>query len=243
MGAIRLFGALALVAGCRSSDGGGARAVIVNAFGGEQPEPGVLVISSAPDGTIIDQTSADAVGRAAVDVNDDSLVSVVFPGNVTSLTSVISIVSVAAPDDEVSIHGPARTAPPLIVGVLQVDGPNLAAAKYFDIKTGCATTRVTDLPASIDIGACSMGTDTKLDIVVAAYHDVGSAPPAPQLDGYAAARVPMTNELATFDIPSWSKTGTNVPVTVDGATAIVEMELLSDGLSFGPLTLTDHGTL
>ncbi len=246
MGAISRFGALSLIviAACRSSEsgGGGARTVTINAFGGEQPEPGVLVISSAPDGTILDQTNADAVGRAALDVDDDSVVSVLFPGNITSLTSAISIVTVAAPADELSIHGPARTTPPLIVGVLQVSGPNLTAAKYFDVTIGCATTRVTSLPASIDVGACSMGSDTNLDVLVAGYHDVGT-PPVAQLDGYAAGRVPMTNELAMFNAPSWTKTGTNVPVTADGVTAVVEMELLSDGLPFGPQTLTDHATL
>lgn len=235
---------LALVAACRSSEGGGERTVIVNAFGGDQPEPGVTVISSAPDGTILDQTNADAVGRASIDVDDDSLVSVVFPGNLSAATTVISIVTVAAPEEEVSIHGPRRNStPPLIVGVLQVDGPNLPAADYFDIRIGCATTRVTDLPATIDVGACSMGSDTNLDVFVAGYHDVGSDPPAPQLDGYAAARVPMANELATFDVGAWSKTGTNVPVTVDGVTAVVELELMSDGLSFGTQPLTNAATL
>lgn len=241
MRAIKLVALLALFAACRSSEGGGARTVIVSAFGGAQPEPGVLLISSAPDGTILDQANADAVGRAAIDVDDGSLISVVFPGNLSAATTVISIVTVAAPQEEVSIHGPSRGgAPPLIVGVLQVTGPSLPAARYFDIRIGCATTRVTSLPATIDVGACSMGSDTDLDVLVAGYHDVGGAP---QLDGYGAARVPMANEVATFAIPSWSKTGTDVPVAVDGVTAVVELELLSDGLSFGTQQLTDRGML
>ncbi|HEY5946685.1 MAG TPA: hypothetical protein VIV40_14380 [Kofleriaceae bacterium] len=235
---------LVLLAGCRSSGGGGSRSVIVNAFGGDRVEPGATVIGHSPDGEVIDQTNADAVGRASIGVDDDSLISVVFPGNLGELTPVISVISIPAQGDELSIYGPPRSGtPPLIVGVLQVDGPNLTAATYFDIQIGCATVRVPKLPAALDVGACSMGSDTKLDVLVAGYHDLGGDPPAPQLDGYAAARVTMTNGIATLSIPSWQTTGTTVPVTLDGVTPLVEVELISDGLSFGAQQATDHATL
>ncbi|HEY5924244.1 MAG TPA: hypothetical protein VIV11_21350 [Kofleriaceae bacterium] len=238
--------ATALCAACRSSGGGGgSRQVVVTAFGGDRPEPGVTVIGHSPNGEVIDQTTADAVGHASVGVDGDSLISVIFPGNLSELTPVISIVTFAAPEAEIAIYGPPRSGPPpLVVGVLQVDGPNLTGADYFDIRIGCATVRATQLPASLDVGACSMGSDTKLDVLVGGYHDLGGDPPAPVLDGYAAGRVMMTNGLATLDIAAWQTTGANVPVTLDGvAPASMQMELLSDGLSFDAQPVTDHGTL
>lgn len=233
------------VAGCRSSERGGSRTVVVEAFAGEQPEPAVTVIGHAADGTIIDQTTADAVGVAEVGVDDGALVSVVFPGSLGTLTPVISVVTVPVPDDDtpLAVHGPGTGPAPLIVGVLEVDGPSLAGAKYFDIRIGCATVRVTSLPATFDVGACSMGSDTRVDVLVAGYHDVGGDPPAPQLDGYAAARVEMVNGVATLAIDAWQTTGVEVPVTLDGVTPVAELDLLSDGLSFGSQPLTDHGTL
>jgi len=236
--------ALAVLVACRSSGDGGSRTITVNAFTGDQPEAGATVIGHAPDGSIIDQTTADAVGRASIGVDDDSLVSVIFPGNIGALTPVISVVTVAADTDTISIYGPAYGgSPPLIVGALQVDGPNLTAADYFEIHIGCATARVTQLPATIDVGACSMGSDTKLDVLVAGYHDLGGDPPAPQLDGYAAARVEMVNGLATFDAPAWQTTGPIVPVTLDAVMPLVMVEPLSDGLSFGAQQATDNATL
>jgi hypothetical protein len=218
--------------------------MIVNAFGGDVAEPGVAVIGHSPDGQVIDLTNADAVGRASIGVDDDSLISVVFPGNLGSLTPVISIVTVPAQGTELSIYGPSRNGPPpLIVGALQVSGPNLVGANYFEIRIGCASVRATKLPAAIDVGACSMGSDTKLDVLVAGYHDVGGDPPAPVLDGYAAGRVQMTNGVATFDIAAWQSTGTSVPAAFDDVAPYVELELLSDGLSFGSQQVTDHGTL
>jgi hypothetical protein len=127
--------------------------------------------------------------------------------------------------------------------VLQVSGPNLTAAAYFDIQIGCATVRATKLPTALDVGACNLGTDSKLDVLVGGYHDVGGDPPSPQLDGYAAGRVQMTNGIAMLAIPAWRTTGTSVPVTVDGVTPLVQVDWLSDGLSFGAQTATDHAML
>lgn len=228
--------------GCRSSDEHGSRTVTLTAYAGDTAEPGATVISSAPDGSIVDQTVADAVGRAAIGADDDSLVSVIFPGTITEITPAISVVSVAVGADEMAVHGPGHGPPPLIVGGLQVDGPNLNAAAYFDIQIGCANVRVTKLPAAIDVGACSMGTDTRLDVLVAGYHDAGT-PPAPVLDGYAAGRVAMVDGLATFTATQWLTTTTSVPVTLDGVMPSIELALLSDGLSFGAQPVTDHGTV
>lgn len=248
MTAARLLGVLvALIAGCRSSSGGGSRTVIVNAFGGDRVEPGATVIGHAPDGQVIDQTTADAVGRAEVGVDDDSFVSVVFPASAGALTPVISVITVPVPDPggtEITVHGPPRgNVPPLIVGVLRVDAPPLAGADYYDIRLGCVSARVTGLPASLDVGACSMGSDTALDVLVTGHHDVGGDPPAPVLDGYAAGRVMMTNGLAMLDIAAWQTGSASVPVMLDGVTPAITLTLLCDGLTMTEQVIADHGTL
>jgi hypothetical protein len=235
---------IVLLAACRSSGGGGSRSITVSVYAGDVPEPSARVIGHSPDGELIDQTAADAVGRAEVGVDDDSLLSVIFPGSISSSTSVLSIVTVPALGEELAIYGPPRSgAPPLTVGVLQIDGPALAGAGYFTIQIGCATARASSLPATIDVGACSMGSDSRLDVLVAGYHDLGGDPPAPQLDGYAAARVQMINSVATFVAPAWQTAGTSVPVLLDGVTPVVSVELFSDGLSYGSQPATDHATL
>jgi hypothetical protein len=240
------FGACGLLGACRSStDDGGSRTVIVTTYAGDRVLPGATVIGHAPDGQVIDQTTADAVGRAEVGVDDDSLVSVVFPAGATALTPVISIVTVPVPaDGELAIHGPPRaSAPPLIVGTLRVSAPSLPGATYFEIRIGCAAVRAAQLPASVDVTACSMGSDSKLDVIVAGYHDVGGDPPAPVLDGHAAGRIAMQNGSAALDLTAWETAGPSVPVVLDGVTPGIEMLLLADGLPMSSQQLTDHGTL
>jgi hypothetical protein len=211
--------------------------VTVNAFAGDVAATGVNVVSHSPDGQLIDRATADAIGQATIGVDDDSLISTLFAGEA------ISIVTVPAPDAEVSIYGPSsRGTPPLVVGVLQLDGPPLAGAEYFIVQLGCATVRVAQLPATIDVGACSMGSDTKLDVIIAGYHDVGGDPPAPQLDGYAAARMQMIQGVAALTV-AWQSTGITVPLVLDGVAPYVDLELFSDGLSFGSQPVIDHATL
>jgi len=225
---------IALAAGC-GSRGAPSSHVIVNAFGGDRAEPGALVIAHSPDGQLIDEAAADAVGRAEVGVDADSLVSVVFPGTITNITPVISVITTMPPADgsELSIHGPNHSsAPPLIVGVLTVDAPNLNTATYFDVRLGCTTVRVTKLPATVDVSGCNMGSDQNLDVLVRGYHDLGGDPPAPQLDGYGAGRVPMVNGVASFTVPSWETGGTAVAVTLDGVTPYLDWVMHVDGLDF-----------
>ena len=230
---------MAALVACRSSDGG-SRKVIVTTMGGDEIAVGTTVIGHAPDGSIIDETRADAVGRAEVGVDDDSFVSVVYPSTLDATTSVISLVTVPAPEAEVTVHGPPRNGTPgLVVGVLQVTARRLNAAAYFEIQLGCANVRVMQLPATIDVGACSMGSDTELDVLVTGY---SSATP-PVLVGYGAARVPMVDGVAMIDVSSWPTTGTNVPVTLDGVMPTVEMTLYADGLSFGTQLITNSGTV
>ena len=226
---------LAVLAACRSDSGGGSRTVEILALAGDQAEVGASVISHGRDGTVIDRTVADVVGRAAIGVDDDSLISVVFPGTISSATPVVSVVTTVAPpgDAVLGIHGPDRNGPPaLVVGVLEINAPNLASATYFAIDVGCATVRITKFPEFIDVGACSMGSDTSLDVLARAYHDVGGDPPAPVLDGYAAGRAQMVDGHAVLDLPAWQTSGTTIPLMLDGVTPLVSWTLYADGVPF-----------
>jgi len=219
--------ALLIVAACGSRGSHGSRKVSVDALAGERAAPNASVIGHAPDGTVIDQTATDAVGRAEVGVDDDSLVSVIFAGVDTSIVTVPA-------QGELAIHGPAHDTPPLIVGVLQVDGPPLPAASHFTVQLGCATVVAPKLPADIDVGACSMGSDTQLDVLVRGLDDANA------VVGYAAARVAMTGGLADLAIASWQTTTTNVPITLAGVAPAIELALLCDGLPFQAPVLADH---
>lgn len=233
--ATTLLVGLALLGACRSDSGGGSRTVEIVALGGDQPEVGANVISHGRDGTVIDRAVADVVGRAAIGVDDDSLISVVFPGAITSATPVVSVVTTVAPpgDAGLEIHGPDRNGPPaLVVGVLELAAPNLPAATYFAIDVGCATVRITKFPEFIDVGACSLGSDTSIDVLARAYHDVGGDPPAPVFDGYAAGTAQMVNGHAVLDLPAWQTSGVTIPLTLDGVTPLVSWTLYADGVPF-----------
>ena len=76
-----------------------------------------------------------------------------FPAGISPDTPHISVITTVPPTDgsELSSTVPkSSTTPPLVVGVLDLDGPNLNAADYFDVTLGCATVRVTKLPATIN---------------------------------------------------------------------------------------------
>jgi hypothetical protein len=228
-----LLATLAPLGACRSDSGGGSRTVDILALGGDQPEPGAGIISYGRDGSVIDRSVADIVGRAIIGVDDDSLIAVVFPGSLSSTTPVISVVTTTAPPSEtpLTIHGPNRSAAPgLIVGALEIDAPNLPAATYFLIDVGCATVRITKFPEFIDIGACSMGSDTSLDVLARGYHDGAGTPPSPVFDGYAAGRAKMVDGHAILDLPAWQTSGT--PISVSAAGTTVTWTLLVDGVPF-----------
>lgn len=205
-----------LVAACTRGSTHGTRTVAVTALAGEREETGATVIGHTSDGAVIDQTSTDAVGRAEVGVDDGALISVVFA---------TSVLTTAAIGDELVVHGPARERPPLVVGVLQVNGPAVAMTTSYDVQLGCAAVARASLPANIDVGACSMGMDTQLDVLVRAFDN-------DTLLGYSAGRVAMSDGVARFDIASWETAYTPIAVAQDGVAASVELDELADGLPF-----------
>jgi len=236
-GAMRLA-VILLVAACTRGSSHGSRTVTVTAFAGEREEPGAIVIGHAANGDVIDETTTDAVGTAEVGIDDGALISIVFG------TSVLSVVTTPAPDGGLVVHGPPNVmSPPLVVGALQIDAPALSGATYYDVDLGCVTVRETGFPAVIDIGACSTGSDSRLDVLVRGYHDAGGDPPAPVLDGYAAARVQMLDGVAQLTIASWETSTSTVPVVLDGVAPYVTLTLLADHLPFETPAVTDHAQL
>lgn len=209
------------------------RRAIVVAYAGDEPEPEVVVLGHTRDGRVVEQVIADATGRADIGLDDDGYVSVVFPGRLAATAPQVTIVTVPAPlEGELAIHGPPHGPTPSIVGALRLSGSRLSAADYFDVTLGCVTTRVTELPATIDVGSCNLGSDSRIDVLARGYHDAGGDPPAPTLDGYAAGRATLTNGAATLSLPSWRTSGTMVPITLDGVVPALEWTFRVDGLEF-----------
>lgn len=204
---------------------------IVSALAGEQPEPGATVISSHPDGTVVDQVTADGVGRA--ELTSAELITVVF---VRAATTAI-VTTPPLPTGELAVHGPPRDpAPGVIVGALAVAPQAPLAADHYDLELGCTTVTVTALPVSLDVAARCLGSDVNLDVLVRGYAGA-------QLVGYAAGRVPLVDGAAMFAPASWQTTGPTVPIALDGVAPALDWILWVDHLAFDAHPLGDHGQL
>lgn len=215
--------ALVALAACGGSSGP-SQTVRITAMAGDQPEGGATVVSHSADGAKLDETTADAVGRADIGYEPGALVSVVFPGIITDVTPDITVLT-APLTDGMTLVGPEHDdGPAIIVGGLQMRPKNIGA-DGFDIQLGCTTLHVASMPAVVDVGARCMGTDTMLDVLITALQ--GTTPV-----GYAAGRVPMVDGMAEFDPPSWETTYDTLPVSVMHAGATVTWALVTDGLPF-----------
>jgi hypothetical protein len=215
--------ALVALAACGGSSGPSEH-VSITAMAGDEPEGGAQVISHTLDGAKLDETTADAVGRAQIGYEPGALVSVVYPGVITDVTADLTILT-APLADGMTLVGPEHDdAPAIIVGGLQMK-PKMIQADGFDIQLGCTTVHVTQMPAVVDVGARCMGTDTMLDVLITATQ---SGTPV----GYAVGRVPMADGMAEFDPPSWETDYDSVPVTVMHDGAQVTWALVVDGLPF-----------
>lgn len=195
----------------------------VTAFAGAQPAAGATVVSHAIDGTKLDQTTADAVGVAKIGFETGALVSVLFPGQISSLTPDIEVMTVPLTDG-MTIIGPADDPGPVtIVGGLQMKPKNINA-DAFEIQLGCATFHVAQMPAVVDVGTRCMGSDENVDVLITAMQ---AGTPV----GYAAGRVAMVDGMAEFDPTMWETAYTMVPSSV--ATPITATwQLVVDGLPF-----------
>ena len=240
-----VFALLVMIAGCSGRDASGPTQGVVALAGDTVAEAGATVVSHLADGTAIDEQVADATGRAEVATEAGAYVSVVFPGVLDPIPATISIVTAPATADgsDLVIHGPRHASIPLVIGALTITAPALAGATAFTIDAGCTTIAAAALPDTVDVIAPCEGTDTNLDVLVRGY-DV--ADPATQtLLGYGAGRVPIGmdesgNSIWELDIGAWATTGAAVPVTQDGTTATVALDLVSDTLVFPTPAITDQ---
>lgn len=216
--------ALVALAACGGGNSGPSQVVNITAMAGDQPEGGAIVVSHTLEGAQLDETNADAVGRAQIGYEPGALVSVVFPGVITDVTPDITVVT-APLTDGMTVVGPEHDdTPAIIVGGLQMKPKNIAA-DHFDIQIGCTTVGVATMPAVVDVGARCMGSDQTLDVLITASQGGTTV-------GYAAGRVQMINGMAEFDPPRWETTYDSVPATVMHDGAIVTWSLVTDGLPF-----------
>jgi hypothetical protein len=187
---MRLAALLVIVAACRTEGGSIPTTARIRLLAGDtQVAPGVRVVAHRPDGEVIAEDDSDAVGIAVVGIETDSLITAQFPGYaMTTLPP--------PPDTTLEIHGPAVDKPLLVVGALNLDAPLLAGASGYKVDVGCVTLVVPQFPDSIDISACSQGSDQQLDLLVTA-HDTTS------VVGYAAARVPFIGGVANLAVSAW----------------------------------------
>lgn len=223
----RLAALLLVVAACRS-DGGPASVARVRVLAGDQPEPGLRVTAHTPDGEVVAEDDSDAVGIAELGVGLDSLITVRFTGERTTVITT----TLPALDTTLEVHGPPRPSSPLVVGTVRIDAPPLAGATSYEIDVGCVTVNRTQFPESIDVTACSAGTDRDLDVLVRAFHDVGSDR---VFDGYAAAHIPLVDGFAVFDVPAWKATGPALPLANAVASAEITSTFFVDGNGYaGP---------
>jgi len=198
--------------------------VSITAMAGDQPEGGAQVVSHTIDGAKLDETTADAVGRAQIGYEPGALVSVEYPGVITDVTADLTILT-APLTDGMTLVGPEHDdTPAIIVGGLQMK-PKPIQADGFDIQLGCTTVHVTQMPAVVDVGARCMGSDTMLDVLITATQ--GGTPV-----GYAAGRVRMIDGMAELDPPAWETAYDMLPVTVMHDGAVVTWALVVDGLPF-----------
>lgn len=195
----------------------------ITALAGAQPAGGATVVSHAIDGTKLDQTAADAVGVARIGYEAGALVTVLFPGQISSLTPNIEVMTVPLTDG-MTIVGPADDpGPATIVGGLQMK-PKSINADAFEIQLGCATFHLTQMPAVVDVGARCMGSDQNLDVLITAMK--AGAPV-----GYAAGRVAMVDGMAEFDPATWETAYTMLPVSI-ASPITATWALAVDGLPF-----------
>lgn len=231
----------AALAACGSS-GSGPTAVVV-AMAGTEPAAGVTVLSHAQDGTAIDRQNADATGHATIVTDAGGYASVIFPATLEPSTTNIAVITAPIPvSGELDVTGPPRERSPVVVGALAITAPPLAADAGYDVDLGCVTVALPALPATIDVTAACLGSDANLDVLVRGYHSPGDAMPL-EVMGYSAARVPLVAGVANLDIAAWDTTGPTIPVTLDGVTPTLALEVTADGLAFPTLPVTDHATL
>ncbi|HEY1557947.1 MAG TPA: hypothetical protein VGF94_24125 [Kofleriaceae bacterium] len=221
---------LVALAACRSDADSNAPTVTVHVLAGTAGEADATVISYSPTGELIDEELADPTGDAFVATTDGALISVFYPGDPSTATAQIQVVTTEAPaaGGDITIFGPPDppSGPPTVVGVLQVEPVQPITADSYAIELGCYTFTETTLVNPIDLAAACVGTDLNVNALVLATS-------AGTLAGYAATRLPLGDGGVVFAPAQWDTTTGSIPITLDdGVAPALDWVLYSDGLPF-----------
>ena len=218
------------------TSGPGLTATVVATTDG-QPAEGVTVLSHRDDGSQLDRQVADATGRVVIATETGGWATVIFPATIQPSTPTIAVITAPLPvTGTLEVSGPPRAKVPTVVGALAITAPPLAGVDGYDVDLGCATIRVAALPATVNVSAACLGSDTNLDVIVR-----GTS--VDDVLGYAAARVPLADGVAMFDIATWDTSGPAIPVTLTGVAPAIALAVTSDHLTYPTLPVTDHATL
>ena len=237
--AIAIAAACAMLGACRDTDPGLQQGVVATTGG--QPATGVTVLSHRADGTALDRQVADATGRAVIATEVGGYATVVFPATIEPSTPSIEAITAPLPAmGDLVIAGPPPSKPPAVAGALAITAPALVGADDYDVDLGCVTIRVATMPATVNVAAACLGSDANLDVIV---RGVQATAGDDLVVGYSAGRVELVGGVAMFDIAAWDTGGTAIPVTLDGVTAKVTLDITTDRLTYPTLPVTDHATL
>ncbi|MEO8551707.1 MAG: hypothetical protein ABI678_17140 [Kofleriaceae bacterium] len=205
-----------LLTACGGSGDDGPTTRVLALAGEIQVEAGAVVISHAPDGRVIDQQVTDGSGHALLHTEPDALVTLVYQRDTIEVVTTPALAT-----GELVVRGPKPAKAPIIAAALTITAPAIDADELV-ADLGCATVHLVQFPASIDVAAACLGTDSKLDVLVRAT--VGMA-----VVGYAAARVPIVDGVGILDIPGWETAPATIPVTANDLGAVIELDEISDG--------------
>lgn len=211
---------------------GTGRPVEVVALDGDQPQVGALVVSHRPDGSIIETIQVDEMGRASPLVEDDSLVTAIYPND--GIATRLYTVAVAGHTGELAIHGPTPLPSSDVVGRLDVTAPTNESADDYVIQLACGgyETNPPNLglfapqtwPVSIPFPASCIGDDGRVPVIVLAQAQY--APIA-----YAAGMATLDHGVAKLDVAAWLPYEPNVPLRAS-VHVKVDWTLWIDGLPF-----------
>jgi hypothetical protein len=203
---------------------------------GNAPGSGLSVISHATNGEIIDQTATGPDGLASLEVEAGGFVTVMFwwrprgaaadapPGPAMPSYAVTTVAPAAG--NQLVIHGPLR-ATQTVIGTLALSVDEPIVADHYFVDLGCTRTTVAMLPATVDLTASCLGTDSKLDVIVQAVDTT------PSVVGYFAGEADFVNGTAQLAVPQWQTASTPVQLTLQGVDPIVRIAARHDGLELG----------
>lgn len=220
--------------GCMSGGATTQGSIEVVALSGDEPQTAAVVVSHRPDGSLIDTKEVDASGRASPLLEDDSLVTVIYPYDETSRR--LFTVAIAGHTGELTIHGPPARRAYEPVARLDVMAPPHPDADTYEIRLACAGTATETWPASLDFAAECIGDDGRVPVIVTAKEFVRPV-------AYAAGLATLDNGVANFDVSSWTPMTPNVPLQTTVSSVQFDWTLWVDGLELIGGTLPAEGGL